>query len=65
MSGLQMIAVLLILALLVSSYATTMGVPVTYIEALAGLAVLKGIALFLTPEKPPMVFIRKNEEETE
>lgn len=66
MNGAQMLVVLLILSLLVSLYLTAMGVPVTYLEALAGLAVLKGIALFLVPEKAPMVLVKdrsKTEEE--
>lgn len=59
----QMIVVLLLLSLLVFAYANAMGYELTYMEALAGLAVLKGIALFLTPEKPPMVFMRSEAKE--
>lgn len=62
MNGLQMLVVLLVLSLLVSLYLTSMGVPVTFLEALAGLAVLKGIALFLVPEKAPMVLVKAPKE---
>lgn len=58
MNGAQMLIVLLVLSLLVSLYLTAMGVPVTFLQALAGLAVLKGIALFLVPEKAPIVLMK-------
>lgn len=63
----QMVAVLLLLSTLIYFYAAALGFELTFMEALAGLAVLKGIAMFLTPEKPPMVLMQgaKKEEETE
>lgn len=65
MTGAQLFAVLLLLSLVVSMYLTIMGVPVTFLQALAGLAVLKGIALFLTPEKPPTIIINGKDVEAE
>lgn len=65
MNAIHMLVVLLVLSLLVSLYLTAMGVPVTFLQALAGLAVLKGIALFLVPEKAPMVLVRGNKEEVD
>lgn len=63
MNVFQMLVVLLILALLVSLYLTALGVAVTFLQALAGLAVLKGIALFLVPEKAPIVLVKSREYE--
>lgn len=63
MSGIQMLVVLAFLAFMVDLYLGAMGYEITYLEALAGLAVLKGIALFLVPEKAPMVLVRGNTEE--
>lgn len=59
----QMLVVLLVLSLLVSLYLSTMGFEVSYLQALAGLSVLKAIVLFLAPEKAPMVFVRDAKEE--
>lgn len=62
MSGIQMLVVLAFLAFMVDLYLGAMGYEITYLEALAGLAVLKGIALFLVPEKAPMVLVKSQRE---
>lgn len=63
MNVFQMLIVLLIVAFIVSLYLTAMGVAVTFLQALAGLAVLKAIALFLVPEKAPIVLVKSREYE--
>lgn len=59
----QMVVVLMVLSLMIYLYAGALGYEMTYMQALAGLAVLKGIALFLVPEKAPMVLVRGTKEE--
>lgn len=62
MNGAQMLVVLAFLAFMVDLYLGAMGYEITYLEALAGLAVLKGIALFLAPEQAPIVMMKSHKE---
>jgi len=68
MNPIQMLAVLLILSVIVQVYLAEIGVDMTFLQVLAGLAVLKGVALFLVPEKAPIVLVKSRtttEEETD
>lgn len=63
MNPLQMVLVLAVLSFLVTAYLGAIGITATYLEVLAGLAVLKGIALFLVPEKAPLVLVKSQKQE--
>lgn len=58
MNAFQMLAILLLLALIVDAYLMANGFATSYLSVLAGLAILKGIALFLVPEKAPIVLVK-------
>lgn len=59
----QMIAVLFVLAYLAMVTMEYLGFNFTYGQSLAALILLKATALFLVPEKAPMVLVKSTKEE--
>lgn len=64
MSFLQMAVVSVVVSALVFVFVNDIvGYPVTYFQSFAGVITLKAVALFLAPEKAPMVLVRETKQE--
>lgn len=58
----QMLVVLAVVSFTVMIAAEILGYNITYIQALVAVSTLKALALFLAPEKEPIVLVKSRKE---